>query len=88
MLDILARAKPEHLPGEKTSYHYLTFGWLVDGLVRGVTGESLRDFVKSNMGEKLDIGREFMIGVPGENVNGEGSELGVGSERDEVNIIQ
>jgi aarF domain-containing kinase len=64
MLNILANSTPEHVPGEETKYHYLTFGWLVDGIVRGVTGTSLRDFVNDNIGKELSIEKEFMIGVP------------------------
>ena len=67
MLNLISESKPEHTPGEQTKYHYLTFGWIVEGLVRGVTGDSLREFVRKNIGEKLNIEEEFMIGIPGEN---------------------
>ena len=67
MLDLISESKPEHTPGEQTKYHYLTFGWIVEGLVRGVTGGSLREFVRKNIGEKLNIEEEFMIGIPCEN---------------------
>jgi CubicO group peptidase (beta-lactamase class C family) len=65
MLSIIANSKPEHGPGEQTKYHYLTFGWLVEGLVRSVTGASLREYVSANIGSKLSIDSEFMIGIPG-----------------------
>jgi aarF domain-containing kinase len=75
MLNILANSTPEHVPGEETKYHYLTFGWLVDGIVRGVTGTSLRDFVNDNIGKELSIEKEFMIGVP------------AGSEEDRAEVV-
>jgi CubicO group peptidase (beta-lactamase class C family) len=65
MLSIIANSTPEHGPGEQTKYHYLTFGWLVEGLVRSVTGVSLREYVSANIGSKLSIDSEFMIGIPG-----------------------
>lgn len=65
MLSMIAESTPEHAPGEQTKYHYLTFGWLVEGLVRSVTGGSLREYVSANIGSKLSIDSEFMIGIPG-----------------------
>ena len=41
MVDFLANAAPEHTPGEHTHYHYLTFGWLIGGLIQAVSGSSL-----------------------------------------------
>ena len=64
ILQLIEESSPEHSPGELTKYHYLTFGWIVEGIVRGVTGESLRDFVSKNIGDKLNISDEFMIGIP------------------------
>ena len=66
MLSIVANSTPEHAPGLSTKYHYLTFGWLVEGLVKSVTGDSLRNFVNANIGTQLDIDKEFMIGIPGD----------------------
>ena len=95
ILELISESKPEHTPGEQTKYHYLTFGWIVEGLVRGVTGDSLREFVRLNIGEKLDIEDEFMIGIPSENKNdnenerkeGEGRGREKGEERhNDVNI--
>ena len=95
ILELISESKPEHTPGEQTKYHYLTFGWIVEGLVRGVTGDSLREFVRLNIGEKLDIEDEFMIGIPSENKNenenekkkGEGKGEEKGEERhNDVNI--
>jgi hypothetical protein len=59
----MAQSTPEHAPGTQTNYHYLTFGWLIEGLVQSVTGGSLRDFVNSNIAVDQNIQSEFMIGI-------------------------
>lgn len=63
ILSIMAQSTPEHAPGTQTNYHYLTFGWLVEGLVQSVTGGSLRDFVNTNIAVEQNIQSEFMIGI-------------------------
>ena len=63
ILSIMAQSTPEHAPGAQTNYHYLTFGWLVEGLVQSVTGGSLRDFVNTNIAVEQNIQSEFMIGI-------------------------
>jgi CubicO group peptidase (beta-lactamase class C family) len=45
-------------------YHALTFGWLAGELVRRVTGQSIGDFVRTNIAEPLNA--EFHIGLPAE----------------------
>ena len=66
ILEILASAAPESLPGAETRYHYLTFGWLVDGIVRKVTGKTLKNFITDKVGVPLGIEQELLIGI-GEN---------------------
>ena len=62
MLNIIAVAEADALPGTETKYHYLTFGWLCDGIVRGATGGmKLRSLVEIDIARKLDIEREFMV---------------------------
>ena len=62
MLNIIAGAEPDALPGTETKYHYLTFGWLCDGIVRGATGgQKLRSLVENDIARKLNIEREFMV---------------------------
>jgi Beta-lactamase len=63
ILSIMAQSTPEHAPGAQTNYHYLTFGWLVEGLVQSVTGGTLRDFVNTNIAVEQNIQSEFMIGI-------------------------
>ena len=43
LIDSLARAVPLHPPGEGAGEHALTYGHLLDGVVRRATGETLTD---------------------------------------------
>ncbi|MGV9543929.1 serine hydrolase domain-containing protein [Nocardia beijingensis] len=50
----LAAAKPDRLLGVPT-YHALTFGWLVGGLTRAITGTSLGELIRTEVAEPLGI---------------------------------
>ncbi|WP_454199082.1 serine hydrolase domain-containing protein [Nocardia sp. Marseille-Q1738] len=50
----LAAAKPDRLLGVPT-YHALTFGWLVAGLARAITGTSLAELFRTEVAEPLGI---------------------------------
>lgn len=64
MLQIMAAAEPEDAPGTVTKYHYLSLGWLLEGIVTGATGgQSLREFVRSRIAAPLGLDAELMIGV-------------------------
>ena len=63
ILEILAASAPESLPGAETRYHYLTFGWLIDGIVRKVTGKTLKAFITERVGIPLGIQNELLIGI-------------------------
>ncbi|GAB2556689.1 serine hydrolase domain-containing protein [Nocardia heshunensis] len=52
MEDHLAAAKPDHLLGIPT-YHALTFGWLLAGLARSVTGRGMAELFRSEIAEPL-----------------------------------
>lgn len=58
----LAAQAPFWPPGEKTSYHALTFGFLAGELIRRVDGRSPRAFVEEEIAGKL--GAAFHIGLP------------------------
>jgi CubicO group peptidase (beta-lactamase class C family) len=51
---------------KEASYHFLTFGWLVGGLVEAVTGMSFSDFVTSRITRPLGVEGEICIGIPEE----------------------
>ena len=38
----------------KPAYHALTYGWLLSGLARGVTGKGMRELMRSEVAEPLD----------------------------------
>ncbi|WP_036528208.1 serine hydrolase [Nocardia sp. CNY236] len=50
----LAAAKPDRLLG-RPAYHALTFGWLVAGLTRAITGASLGELIRTEVVEPLGI---------------------------------
>ncbi len=53
MEERLAAAPPGRLLG-KSAYHALTFGWLMSGLARAVTGKDMRVLVRKELAEPLD----------------------------------
>jgi CubicO group peptidase (beta-lactamase class C family) len=58
----LAAQKPAWLPGEKTSYHAVTYGFLAGELVRRTTGKSVGAFVAERINAPLQA--DIFIGVP------------------------
>ncbi|MFJ4657758.1 serine hydrolase domain-containing protein [Nocardia sp. NPDC088792] len=52
MEERLAAAKPDHLLGVPT-YHALTFGWLLAGLARAVTGRGMAELFRTEIAEPL-----------------------------------
>jgi CubicO group peptidase (beta-lactamase class C family) len=52
MEDRLA-ARSVHAPTTRSAYHAITYGWLVAGLVRRVTGHGLGELVQSELAEPL-----------------------------------
>ena len=65
MCDIPSDKKTEEeLQDSKVGqYHYLSFGWLVGGLVHAVSGQSFQEFVTSRIFRPLHLETEAMIGV-------------------------
>ena len=53
MEERLAAAAPGRLLG-KPAYHALTFGWLLSGLARAVTGKGMRELIREELAEPLD----------------------------------
>ncbi|WP_405497963.1 serine hydrolase domain-containing protein [Nocardia sp. NBC_00511] len=54
MEEHLAAAKPDHLLGIPT-YHALTFGWLLAGLARAVTGRGMAELFRTEIAEPLGV---------------------------------
>ncbi len=58
----LAAQTPAWEPGTATSYHAVTFGWLVGEVVRRVAGVSLGDYLRDHVAGPL--GADVFIGLP------------------------
>ncbi len=58
----LARQAPAWIPGDATSYHAMTFGWLAGEIVRRVTGLSIGAFVREKIARPLAA--DIHIGLP------------------------
>ena len=56
-------AREVSAPTRRSAYHAITYGWLIAGLVRGVTGQGLGDLVKSEILDPLDLDG-LHIGAP------------------------
>ncbi|MDP9164471.1 MAG: beta-lactamase family protein [Actinomycetota bacterium] len=51
----LAAARPVWAPGSKHGYHALTFGWLVQEVVRRTTGRTVGDLFRTDFAEPLGL---------------------------------
>jgi CubicO group peptidase (beta-lactamase class C family) len=56
-------ARAVHAPTERSAYHAITYGWLLAGLARRVTGSGLADLARIEVTEPLGI-TGLHIGVP------------------------
>ena len=65
VIEALERQRPLWEPGTMQGYHARTFGFLMDEIVRRVTGaESLGEYFRTTIGDPLDL--DFWIGLPRE----------------------
>lgn len=64
--EIITKQKPNWTPGTKTGYHALTYGWLVDQIIRHADPKhrSIGTFFKQEIANKFSI--DFHIGLPPE----------------------
>jgi len=63
MTSLMANSIPDASPGSTTAYHYLSFGWILDGVVQRVAGMSLKDYVQANIANKLGLERSLLVGT-------------------------
>lgn len=63
VIEVLERQTPLWQPGTQQGYHARTFGFLMDEIVRRITGvESLGEYFRETLGSPL--GLDFWIGLP------------------------
>ena len=62
IVDLLAKQKPFHKPGEKICYHPKTIGFLVGELIRRVTKQTVGHFLNENLSTPLNV--KCFIGTP------------------------
>ncbi len=63
MVDALERAEPIHVPGERTAYHGLTYGFMVGEILRRVTGKRVSALVQREIAQPLGLDGMF-VGAP------------------------
>ena len=62
MANELALMKPIWEPGTASGYHSMTYGWLTSELILRVSGKSLGNYFRSEIGDPNNI--DFYIGLP------------------------
>jgi CubicO group peptidase (beta-lactamase class C family) len=67
MVKRLEQEEPFWLPGTRTGYHLISFGWTVGELIRRVSGMSLGQFFDQELAQPLQA--DFWIGLPEDNAN-------------------
>lgn len=65
--DRLARQAPLWPPGSAASYHGMTFGWLTGEIIRRVTGQTPKDYIRQQIAEP--IGADLHLGLPRERLD-------------------
>lgn len=73
----LARQAPAWKPGTTTSYHAMTYGWLIGEIVRRTSGRSIGRFVHDEIAEPLDA--DLHVGLP-ESLDARAAEM-IGPKR-------
>jgi len=63
MLSFLKSATPAHVPGEREEYHYLTFGYLIGGILNGMTGKTIDELVTEWIVKPLQLKDQLSIGL-------------------------
>ena len=80
MEEMMAAAPASSLRG-KPAYHALTYGWLLSGLARAVTGSGMRALIRQELAEPLDIDGLHLgrppVGAPTRNAQIIGPQLNI-----------
>lgn len=62
----IAEAVPGNTPGEKCSYHGITFAWVIGELASRASGVFFKDFISKEILEKIGIEKHFFFGTDAE----------------------
>jgi CubicO group peptidase (beta-lactamase class C family) len=68
----LARQRPAWEPGKATSYHAMTYGWLLGEIVRRATGKSIGHVILEEIATPLDA--DLFVGLP-ESIDARAAEM-------------
>ena len=63
MVAAIERAEPAHIPGDRTGYHGLTYGFLAGEILQRVTGKRFSELVQNEIAEPLGLDGMY-IGAP------------------------
>ena len=63
MVQAIEQTEPAHIPGTRTGYHGLTFGFIVGEIIQRVAGKKFSDLVQTEIAGPLDLDGLF-IGAP------------------------
>jgi CubicO group peptidase (beta-lactamase class C family) len=76
MVRALERAVPRLRPGGAPAYHAFTFGWLAGELVQRVSGRSLMEVIRDEIGRPLGVEADLHIGSESPEVHARLATLG------------
>ena len=85
IINILEKQDPDHTPGQRTFYHAKTHGYLVENLIRKVTGKNLRIFFEENISKKYNL--NFSFGIKKDNLGNVSDLIDYQSENSE-NVVK
>lgn len=64
MCEVIAGLEPWWVPGERSGYHPVTFGFILGEVVRRATGKSISEALATQVGDPLGIADELYFGIP------------------------
>ena len=57
-----ADAIPAHPPGEETRYHYISFAWIIGGLIEAITGQPYETYLSENIIHPSGLDSQIFMG--------------------------
>lgn len=72
-------AMEEAVPAAESAYHYLSFGWILGGLLERISGRPFGSLVREELALPLGVGDELFVGVPPQLLEGSESSTAAGA---------